>query len=429
MKVISSLEDAKTWIAAGFSEPVTFMAIDLNSIDSSFLNARLEGCVFLGCSVGNTLADQIQRQRAGVVANLPGVPRSLPAFAAKPYSVPDLYLGLKDDGEGWMDTPDYDGFRFFMDTDKKVPLPLGFAERASARLHDTAQEQAMIEFLRDRDVVAIMGGHDVKRRLTDDEMADQKPDVYWDCVFIAKTLTEEGFLIVTGGGPGVMEAGNLGALLAGATPDKVQSVKALLENHAFGSKEWRATAIAARALVLGSWTAAPAPAQESLGIPTWHYGHEPPNFFASHHSKMFFNSLREDGLVTLANKGIIFFEGNAGTVQEIFQDVTQNYYRQPRESATPMVLYNTFGYWDRPCDAIMAPTELSRDKRKPLLPLLKQLAAEKRFTDAILVTANPKDTVDFLKRGKSDRRVRKADSHLANSIVDRVNVPRGRTDR
>ena len=44
------------------------------------------------------------------------------------------------------------------------------------------------------------------------------------------------------------------------------------------------------------------------------------NFFASHHSKMFFNSLREVGLVTLANKGIIFFEGNGGTVQEIFQE-------------------------------------------------------------------------------------------------------------
>ena len=89
-------------------------------------------------------------------------------------------------------------------------------------------------------------------------------------------------------------------------------------------------------------------------MPTWFYGHEPPNFFASHHSKMFFNSLREDGLVTLANKGIIFFEGNAGTVQEVFQDVAQNYYRPARESATPMVFFNTDGYWDRSCAELTA---------------------------------------------------------------------------
>src|SRR4051812_6049301 len=34
-------------------------------------------------------------------------------------------------------------------------------------------------------------------------------------VDIAKRLTEEGFGIITGGGPGIMEAGNKGANLAG----------------------------------------------------------------------------------------------------------------------------------------------------------------------------------------------------------------------
>ena len=61
-----------------------------------------------------------------------------------------------------------------------------------------------------------MGGHDFKRQLTKDEASAGKADVYWECVAIAKTLTEKGFLILTCGGPGLMEAGNLGALLAGA---------------------------------------------------------------------------------------------------------------------------------------------------------------------------------------------------------------------
>ena len=420
MKLIASLEEAKEWIKAGFPEPATLIALDLTSLDGTFSNAKLEGSAFLNCTVGETLRGEIHRQRAGLIADLPGLPRRLPAFAKSLYTVGDLYFGLNEDGSGWDTTPDHDGFAFFMDIDRKLPKALSLVETAAARLHDTAQEQAMAAFLHERDVVAIMGGHDFQRRLTDDEIAAKKPDLYWDCVLIAKALTEQEFLVVTGGGPGLMEAGNLGALLAGAKPEMLTRVKELLVNHPFTSPEWRASAMAVRKLILGAWNTQPKPAQFSLGIPTWLYGHEPPNFFASHHSKMFFNSLREDGLVTLANKGIIFFEGNAGTVQEVFQDVTQNYYRPPRESATPMVFYNTGGYWDRPCGELTSPTEMSGDKRKPLLPLLRQLAAEKRFTDAILVTTSPHDTVEFLKRGKSDRRVRKADTRLANAIADRA---------
>jgi predicted Rossmann-fold nucleotide-binding protein len=417
MKLISSLEDVRSWIDGGFAEPATVMALDLTSLDQRFANARLAGSAFLGCAVGETLLREIHRQRAALMTDLPGLPPRLRAFATSPYTVGDLYAGLREDGDGWDTTPDFDGFQFFIDIDKKVPKPLSFVESVAARLHDTAQERALSDLLRERDVVAIMGGHDFKRRLTDEEVAAKKPDVYWNCVSIAKALTEAEFLVVTGGGPGLMEAGNLGALLAGAKPETVASVRELLTNQPFNSKEWRSTAMSARKRILGSWDAQPDPAQYSLGIPTWFYGHEPPNFFASHHSKMFFNSLREDGLVTLANKGIIFFEGNAGTVQEVFQDVAQNYYRHPRESATPMVFYNTDGYWDRSCGELTSPTEMSRDKRKPLLPLLKQLAAEKRFTDAVLVTTSAADTVEFLKRGKSDRRLRKADTRLANPIA------------
>jgi hypothetical protein len=74
---------------------------------------------------------------------------------------------------------------------------------------------------------------------------------------------------------------------------------------------------------------------ESVGIPTWYYGNEPPNLFASHTGKYFFNSVREDGLVSIASGGIVFGPGNAGTVQEIFQDAPLNYYREVHARPAP----------------------------------------------------------------------------------------------
>ena len=72
----------------------------------------------------------------------------------------------------------------------------------------------------------------------------------------------------------------------------------------------------------------------SIGIPTWFYGHEPPNAFASHIAKYFANATREDGLLARSNAGVVFLPGAAGTVQEIFDNATPNYY-ESRGEPTP----------------------------------------------------------------------------------------------
>jgi len=82
----------------------------------------------------------------------------------------------------------------------------------------------------------------------------------------------------------------------------------------------------------------------SIGIPTWLYGHEPPAPFAIHIAKYFANSVREDGLLTIAKHGVIFAPGSAGTTQEIFQDATQNHYAPYNKShfkkyVSPMILF------------------------------------------------------------------------------------------
>jgi predicted Rossmann-fold nucleotide-binding protein len=68
---------------------------------------------------------------------------------------------------------------------------------------------------------------------------------------------------------------------------------------------------------LGAFMAEPA-ASSNLGTPTWVYGSESPNLFATSVAKYFYNSLREEGLVSVANGGIVFGKGDAGTVQEVF---------------------------------------------------------------------------------------------------------------
>ena len=87
---------------------------------------------------------------------------------------------------------------------------------------------------------------------------------------------------------------------------------------------------------------------DSLGIPTWLYGHEPPTPFATHIAKYFTNSIREEGLLAIAKGGVIFAPGSAGTMQEIFQEIAQNHY-ESFGYASPMVFLNK-EYWsyDRP---------------------------------------------------------------------------------
>ena len=63
---------------------------------------------------------------------------------------------------------------------------------------------------------------------------------------------------------------------------------------------------------------------------------EPVGQFASHIAKYFANSIREDGLLSIAVSGIVYLPGRAGTTQELFQDAAQNAYGIRGRS--PMVL-------------------------------------------------------------------------------------------
>ena len=138
-----------------------------------------------------------------------------------------------------------------------------------------------------------------------------------------------------------MEAANLGALCP--DPSRLESALrrlAAVPSFAPDVTAWATLALEVRAVDVPTTDAAPS----SVGVPTWFYGHEPPNVFVDRVAKFFSNALREDGLLARCNAGVVVLPGAAGTVQEIFQAATRLYYGQGRPA--PLVLVGR-EHWTR----------------------------------------------------------------------------------
>lgn len=120
---------------------------------------------------------------------------------------------------------------------------------------------------------------------------------------------------------------------------------------------------------------------DSVGIPTWFYGHEPPNAFASRIGKYFANATREDGLLARCTAGVVFLPGAAGTVQEIFDNATPNYYGS-RGDPAPMVLVDR-AHWT---------------ERLPAWPLLEALAGDRPMAARIELVDSIDEAPDALAR-------------------------------
>lgn len=201
-------------------------------------------------------------------------------------------------------------YKHLVKTGKQASSP---NENICRAIHDTCISNLMQEFLsgyEQRQVVGIMGGHAMKR--TD--------EAYKQTVMISKKLTELGFLVLSGGGPGAMEASHLGAWMAGRSEEEVNdAIEILSVAPCFKDNGWLASAFE----VVSRY---PQSNYKSLAIPTWYYGHEPPTIFATHIAKYFNNSIREDTILTEAYGGLIYMPGSAGTLQEIFQEAVQDHY-------------------------------------------------------------------------------------------------------
>ncbi len=277
------------------------------------------------------------------------------------YNATDLYAGYYPNDEKSFDCC-YDSvvYKYYMEKGAHAKDP---RETLSRSLHDHNISRALDEFLKERDPmlsVGIMGGHSLSR--TD--------GMYRHTAVISKRLTEEGFLMLSGGGPGAMEATHLGAWMAGRTSEELDTALKILQMApCYKDKGWLYTAFE----VMRRF---PQTEYCSLGIPTWLYGHEPSTPFATHIAKFFQNCIREDDILTLAYGGIIYTPGSAGTMQEIFQDAVQNHYLSFGVSS-PMAFMGK-DFWTG---------------QMPVYPLLQDLMASGRYKNLLLSLSDTADEV------------------------------------
>ncbi|KRE61646.1 hypothetical protein [Nostocoides sp. Soil756] len=321
MREIETLAALDAALASGSSlRGLRLQDLDLDERAAALLRRTdLDGLVVLGGHVPRTVEQHLRANGAVVFPTDPHAP--VDPYRATLYAPDELYAGLQD--VGYAATPDARAYRWSQDA---AVAHDAFVTLLRA-VHDDSISDALTDVLRDAPVVGVMGGHALRR----DE------EGYAHAVRLGRSLAEGGLVVATGGGPGAMEAANLGAFAADAASlttalDRLRAVPDVGTDIG----EWAALALEVRASLAAG--RAPGDRPRSIGIPTWFYGHEPPNVFCDGIAKYFSNAIREDGLLSRCTAGVVVLEGAAGTVQEVFQAATRLYYTAPGQPLPHLVL-------------------------------------------------------------------------------------------
>ncbi|MFF0719125.1 LOG family protein [Micromonospora sp. NPDC003816] len=346
------------------------LRLDLEPIpdlsDTEVAGALFVGCRFASRQVGADLV----RRGANVVPPFSGLP--YPTQPPHLYTPEELAAGFTEGGfEAMYDSRVYAHFRAHGGALPDVREALG------QRLHDHGVDNALADATRawlathgPQSVVGVMGGHAVRR--------GSAP--YRTAAVLGWELARAHRLVVTGGGPGVMEAANLGAYLSTRSAEDLTAAIDLLAAAPDFTDHDRYTAAALRVRELFGRSVTPPPEDDGepavayradsaalttgdldwancggLAVPTWLYGHEPANLFAGRIAKYFSNAIREDTILRLARGGIVFAPGRAGTVQEVFQAATKTYYGTDGASGAYVFLDREYWTSELPVESLLKP--------------------------------------------------------------------------
>lgn len=311
---VESIEEFRS--LKGALEDRLIQGVDLRSVPlGEFKAANVTNALFRGTQL--TLEQDRLLRRRGARIIEPIIGNTFNAYQ------PMLYSQAELDGPGTEGTLTLDE-AIFAEYGQDGRFPADTMAAHARSLHDDAMEDALREYQENacqencKGLVGIMGGGS--------ELRGTGP--YRQTVAIARALTRAGYFVVTGGGTGMMEAGNLGAYLARASDEDVTKAIDQLATRPFykpdsgdgyTQEDYKEVARHIR----DEFAPIRSP---SLGIPTWFYGHEPTNAFATDIAKYFSNGIREDRLLEISRRGLVVVKGSAGTRQEIFMEAAQEHY-------------------------------------------------------------------------------------------------------
>jgi predicted Rossmann-fold nucleotide-binding protein len=351
---VESLEDLDARLAGGATtlNGWRLHGVDLTHRGDALLARRVAGATFLGCRFAAGDAERVEAAGGLVLPALTDVP--VDPYRSRLYTADDLY-----DTESYAHSYDARAYAWSQGRDGQD----GQDDMLARTLHDHAIDDALAAWVSRRRLVGVMGAHDAAR----------------DAVqYAAAARLGHGLgahlVVATGGGPGAMEAANLGARLAEQPAEALRDALGRLA----GAPSFRPS--------VDDWLA---PAREvlsgapergdTLGIPTWHYGHEPSNVFATAIAKYVHNPTREAILLEVCDAGIVFLPGAAGTVQEVFQDACENFYADETSLASMVLVGRT--YWT---------------ETLPAWPLLKALARGRAMEDHVHLVDSVEEATELM---------------------------------
>jgi predicted Rossmann-fold nucleotide-binding protein len=205
--------------------------------------------------------------------------------------------------------------------------------------------------------------------------------MYADAARLTCALKRAGYYVVSGGGPGLMEATHLGTWMSVYADAELESALAIMAT----SSKPPAGSILKQYEMPDYWQKSVAVISQfpnggdSLGIPTWFYGHEGANAFSTLVAKYFSNALREEKICAIGINGVIYLNGGPGTAQEAFVDAAENGYAS-YNWYSPMVFYR--------------PQPLSEKTRV----LITDMLTTKKYGALNMISAamTPAEVIDFL---------------------------------
>jgi predicted Rossmann-fold nucleotide-binding protein len=246
--------------------------------------------------------------------------------------------------------------------------PEDLDEAIAQVVHDQGVDQAMRAYVaasaaNGRHVAGVMGASSMPKDAPAYRLAAET----------ARALSDAGFLVATGGGLGIMEAGNLGAYFAGRRLEDLHA--AIDEQKRFPVYHGHESQYIDTARSITARQAAGAP---NLAVATWRFEEEPISQFATHIAKLFENSVREEGLLSIADAGVAYFEGGFGTLREVFQDLAQNDAAEP-EHQMAMVFVDSDAYGEPG-----SPFHLARSRARRAAPPFDDLITVADSSDAVV---------------------------------------------